>query len=57
MLPFGQKKRNKMGTLFAIGGGEEDYVVGEVDSHDGAESLTAELVKRRSKTLKGNSSP
>ena len=27
MLPFGQKEGNKMGTLFAIGAGEEDDVV------------------------------
>ena len=56
MLPFGQKEGNKMGTLFAIGRGEEDDVVGEVDSHDGGDSWTTELVKRWSKTMKRNSS-
>ena len=38
MLPFGQKEGNKMAALFAIGAGEEDDVVREVDSHDGSES-------------------
>ena len=46
VLPFGQKEGNKMGTLFAIGAGEEDDVVREVNSHDGGESWTAQLVKR-----------
>ena len=46
MLPFGQKEGNKMATLFAIGAGEENDVIGEVDNHDGGESWTARLVKR-----------
>ena len=46
MLPFGQKEGNKMATLFAIGAGEEDDVVREVNSHDRGESWTAQLVKR-----------
>ena len=45
-----------MATLFAIGAGKEDDVVREVDRHDGGESWTAKLVKRWSKTVKGESS-
>ena len=55
MLPFGQKEGNEMAALFAIGAGEEDDVVREVNSHDGGESWTVELVKRWSKTVKGDS--
>lgn len=44
-----------MVTLFAIGGGEEDDVVREVNSHDGGESWAAESM-RCSKTVKGDSS-
>ena len=43
-----------MATLFAIGAGEEDNVVREVDSHDGGEVWTAELVKRWSTTVNGD---
>ena len=46
MLPFGQKEGNQMATLFAIGAGEEDDVVREVNSHDRDESWTVQLVKR-----------
>ena len=55
MLPFGQKEGNEMATLFAIGAGEEDDVVRKVNSHDGGESWTVGLVKRWSKTVKGDS--
>ena len=42
-----------MGTLFAIGAGEKDDVVREVDSHDGGAVWAAKLVKRWSTTVKG----
>ena len=55
MLPFGQKEGDEMAALFAIRAGEEDDVVREIDSHDGGESWTVELVKRWSKIVKGDS--
>lgn len=43
-----------MATLSAIGAGEKDDVVGEIDSHDGGDVLAAKLVKRWSTTVKGD---
>ena len=43
-----------MAALFAIGAGEENDVVREVNSHDGGERWTVELVKRWSKIVKGD---
>ena len=42
-----------MATLFAVGAGEKDDVIREVDGHDVGDFWSAKLVKRWSTTVEG----